>query len=104
MSPRIYRRVYIEVVSREDLTTQQSIDNLTFQLCEGLVHETALVQLHVVDRSESLAKIASGEDLISEAHRLVMPAKTSSWNAGHTACLHLACTALSSPQVQQEFR
>jgi hypothetical protein len=27
---------------------------LNFQLCEGLVHHTALVQLHIVDRSESL--------------------------------------------------
>ena len=98
MAAPIYRRVYVEVVTREDLTTRQSIENLTFQLCEGLVHHTALVQLHIVDRSESLAKLAAGTDLISEGHRVEAPYTGSSGKVGHAARLHSACAALNPSQ------
>jgi len=94
----IYRRVYVEVVTREDLATRESIDNLTFQLCEGLVHNTALVQLYIVDRSESLAKLAAGTDLISEVHRVEAPHTGSSGKLGHAARLHSACMALNPSQ------
>jgi len=96
--PPIYRRVYVEIVTREDLATRQSIENLTFQLCEGLMHHTALVQLHIVDRSESLAKLAAGTDLISKVHRVEAPYAGSSGNLGHAARLYSACTALNPSQ------
>ena len=98
MAAPIYRRVYVEVVTREDLTTRQSIENFTFQLCEGLVHHTALVQLHIVDRSESLAKLAAGTDLISEGYRVEAPYTGSSGKVGHAARLHSACAALKPSQ------
>ena len=98
MAAPIYRRVYVEVVTREDLTTRQSIKNLNFQLCEGLVHHTALVQLHIVDRSESLAKLAAGTGLISEGHRVEAPYTESSGKVGHAVRLHSACAALNPSQ------
>ncbi len=98
MATPIYRRVYVEVVTREDLATRQSIENLTFQLCEDLVHHTALVQLHIVDRSESLAKLVAGTDLISEVHRVEAPYTGPSGNLDHAARLYSACAALKPSQ------
>lgn len=98
MAAFIYRRVYVEVGTREDLATHQSIENFTFQLCEGLVHHTALVQLHIVDRSESLAKLAAGTDLISKNHCVETPYTGSSGNLDHPARLCSACAALKPSQ------
>jgi hypothetical protein len=96
MSSSSFRRVYIEVVTHEDLETPLSIENMLFQLCEYLHQQTALVQLHIVHRTESLAQLASGPDLIPSEVRIETRTLDSSPFCGHAANLRFACSSLDA--------
>lgn len=94
----LYRRVYIEVVTTESLDSRESVDNMLFQLSEGLRTHTAIVQLHVVDRAETLGQIAAGADLIPEGSRAETPSAGSSSAHPHAGCLYQACVAMGMPK------
>jgi hypothetical protein len=94
MSSSTFHRVYIEVVTREDLETPLSIENMLFQLCERLHQQTALVQLHLVDRTESLGQLASGPDLIPSEARIEARTLDFSPFRGHATNLYFACSNL----------
>ncbi len=96
MPPAAFLRIHIEVVTREDLTTPLSIENMLFQLCEHLQQRTAIVQLHIVDRAESLAQLAAGPDAIPHTNRIEIRMPGSFPELGHTANLYLACSALDA--------
>jgi hypothetical protein len=89
-----YLRVYIEVVTREDLETPSSVENMLFQLCEHLEHSSALVQLHIVERAGSLKQIATGGDSILPDQQIATRIPCSLPDLGHAANLQLACIAL----------
>ena len=91
-------RVYVEVVTREDLETPQSIEDMLFQLCEHLDQHSAVVQLHVVDRTDSLPQLAAGSDAIPEDRQLEVRVPGSAPELGHAANLHFACNALRGEQ------
>ncbi len=94
MSTQGFLRVCIEAVTREDLETPLSIENMLFQLCEHLHQHTALVQIHIVDRGDSPAQVASGPDVIPHECRIDTRTLGLSPGLGHAANLYLACTAL----------
>jgi hypothetical protein len=96
MAVHDYRRVFIEVVTTEVLNAQDSIDNMLFQLSEGLRKHTIIVQLHVIERAETLAQISTGIDMIPDDSRLETRNAHGVANVSHAECLSQACAVMGA--------